>query len=46
LQDFAGFPSQLAAYHELDQARIAVLQARFDEAREHMAEFETLLAGE
>jgi hypothetical protein len=46
LQDMSGTPAQLAAYRELDQARIAALQARFDEAEEHLTEFDALLAGE
>jgi LysM repeat protein len=45
-EDFGGTSSQMAAYHELDQARIAVLQARFDEAKDHLTEFEELLQGE
>jgi LysM repeat protein len=44
--DFHGTPSQMAAYRELDQARIAVLQGRFDEAQTHLSEFETHLEGE
>jgi LysM repeat protein len=45
-KDFNGTSSQMAAYHELDQARIALLQARFDEAQDHLQEFEELLQGE
>ncbi len=41
--DFSGTPSQMAAYRELDRARIAMLQAHFDEARAYLAEFEDLL---
>jgi hypothetical protein len=41
--DFDGTPSQMAAYRELDQARIAMLQARFEEGRDHLSEFEALL---
>jgi hypothetical protein len=44
-EDFGGTSSQMAAYRELDQARIAVLQARFDEAPDHLKEFEELLQG-
>jgi LysM repeat protein len=44
--DFAGTPAQMAAYAELDQARIAVLQARFDVAREHLDAFERALGGQ
>jgi hypothetical protein len=44
--NFSGTPSQMTAYRELDQARIAVLQGRFDETREHLDEFERLLRGE
>lgn len=43
--DFRGTSSQMAAYRELDQARIAVLQARFDEAQAHLQEFRQLLQG-
>jgi hypothetical protein len=41
--DFSGTPSELAAYRELDLARIAVLQAQFDKAWEHLNTFEDLL---
>jgi LysM repeat protein len=44
--DFGGTPAGMAAYRELDQARIAVLQGRFDEARSHLDEFEELLKSE
>ena len=37
--------SQMAAYRALDQARIATLQGQFDEAQEHLDEFERLLKG-
>lgn len=44
--DFGGTPSQMAAYRQLDQARIAMLQGRFEEARGHLDAFEELLKGE
>jgi LysM repeat protein len=43
--DFNGTSPQMAAYRELDQARIAVLQARFDAAQEHLDAFAALLEG-
>lgn len=43
--DFNGTSAQMAAYRELDQARIAVLQARFDAAQEHLDAFAALLEG-
>jgi LysM repeat protein len=43
--DFNGTSPQMAAYRELDQARIAVLQARFDAAQEHLDAFDALLEG-
>lgn len=44
--DFSGTSAQMAAYRELDQARIAVHQGRFDEAQDHLDKFEELLKGE
>jgi LysM repeat protein len=41
--NFGGTPPEMAAYRALDQARIAMLQARFEDAQEHLDEFEALL---
>lgn len=41
--DFSGTASQMAAYRALDQARIAVLQGRFDAAQDHFDAFEAQL---
>ena len=44
--DFSGTQPQMAAYRQLDQARIAVLQGRFEETQDHLGAFEELLLGE
>jgi LysM repeat protein len=44
--DFTGTRAQMAAYLELDQARIAMLQGRFEDTHSHLSEFETLLEAE
>jgi LysM repeat protein len=40
--DFKGTSLQMTAYRALDKARIATLQGRFDEAQDHLDEFESL----
>ena len=44
--DFSGTPPQMEAYHEIDQARIATLQGRLEDAREHLSTFNELLKSE
>jgi LysM repeat protein len=44
--DFDGTATEMAAYREIDQARIAMLQGRFEETQKHLNAFEELLEGE
>lgn len=44
--NFSGTPSEMAAYRELDQARIAMLQGRFKDVQDHLNEFDARLKGD
>ena len=41
--DFSGSPAEMAAYQELDLARIAMLEGRFEDAQDHLTEFKAQL---
>jgi LysM repeat protein len=43
---FSGTPAEMAAYRELDHARIAMLEGRFEDAQGHLGEFEDRLVGD
>jgi hypothetical protein len=43
--DFGGSAAEMAAYRKLDRARIAMLEGHFEDAQDHLTEFEALLAG-
>jgi LysM repeat protein len=45
-EDFAGTPTQLAAYERLDRARLALLQGRLSSAQEHLELFESIFSNE
>jgi hypothetical protein len=42
---FQGTETEMAAYPELDQARLALLEGRLADSGEHLANFQSILAG-
>ncbi len=44
--DFVGTPAEMMAYRELDAARIALVEERFDAMKEHLTAFEQMMHGD